>query len=402
MAYEINEAKALVVEAGKKLVESGLIARTWGNVSARISDTQFVITPSGRAYETLTPDEIVVVNIADCEYEGDIKPSSEKGVHADAYKLRPDVDFIIHTHQVNASIISAAGIPIKDIPAKDAKVLGPIVPVGAYGMPSTGALREGVAAAVEANPESKAVIMKHHGALCMGASLDEAFKIAETLEALCAKEVGRLTEFACGKKYKPDNLYKAFATVFPGSGDAPVDLGSSKRISDELFELSMENGTHYVCTMQGVGKNGIAPRVALIHAAIYRNCKVKFIVPFASDDVKALSYGVDKLTPYLDDFAQIAGRDVKVCNWLRASYRTDADEIGKAAKGRSAIVIRGQGALCTGNSMFDIDAVKLVLEKECKTEMYSLIKSGVKSLSPIDCAIMRTIYVLKYSKQASK
>ncbi|MBR5016026.1 MAG: class II aldolase/adducin family protein, partial [Clostridia bacterium] len=99
MAYKINEAKALVIDAGKELLESGLIARTWGNVSARISDTQFVITPSGKAYETLTPEDIVTVNIADCSYEGDIKPSSEKGVHAEAYRLRPDVDFIIHTHQ---------------------------------------------------------------------------------------------------------------------------------------------------------------------------------------------------------------------------------------------------------------------------------------------------------------
>ena len=84
MAYEIEEAKKLVIEAGKKLIETGLIARTWGNVSARISDTQFVITPSGRAYETLTPDELVVVNIEDCSYEGYIKPSSEKGVNAAA------------------------------------------------------------------------------------------------------------------------------------------------------------------------------------------------------------------------------------------------------------------------------------------------------------------------------
>ena len=76
MAYEVEEAKKLVVEAGKKLIETGLIARTWGNVSARISDTQFAITPSGRAYEDLTPEEIVIVNIEDCEYDGEIKPSS--------------------------------------------------------------------------------------------------------------------------------------------------------------------------------------------------------------------------------------------------------------------------------------------------------------------------------------
>ena len=99
MAYDVEEAKKLVVEAGKKLLETGLIARTWGNVSARISDTQFVITPSGRAYDTLTPEEVVVVNIDDCSHEGDIKPSSEKGIHADAYKHHPLVNFVIHTHQ---------------------------------------------------------------------------------------------------------------------------------------------------------------------------------------------------------------------------------------------------------------------------------------------------------------
>ena len=76
--YTLEEAKQAVIEAGHILLETGLIARTWGNVGARISDTQFVITPSGKPYETLTPDDIVVVNIADCGYEGDVKPSSEK------------------------------------------------------------------------------------------------------------------------------------------------------------------------------------------------------------------------------------------------------------------------------------------------------------------------------------
>ena len=115
MAYELEEAKKLVVAAGKKLVESGLIARTWGNVSARISDTQFVITPSGRAYETLTPEEVVVVNIEDCSYEGDIKPSSEKGVHAAAYRHHPTVDFVIHTHQKAATIVSITGMEIRNV-----------------------------------------------------------------------------------------------------------------------------------------------------------------------------------------------------------------------------------------------------------------------------------------------
>ena len=69
MAYKLEEARRLVIRAGLELLQSGLIARTWGNISARISDTQFVITPSGRAYEDLTPDQIVITNIADGSYE---------------------------------------------------------------------------------------------------------------------------------------------------------------------------------------------------------------------------------------------------------------------------------------------------------------------------------------------
>ncbi|MDF2673982.1 MAG: class aldolase/adducin family protein, partial [Clostridiales bacterium] len=103
----VNAAKELVVKAGIRLVESGLIARTWGNVSCRIDEYSFVITPSGRDYLSLTADEIVTVKISDCSYSGNIKPSSEKGVHAKVYKLYSEANFVIHTHQENASVISA-------------------------------------------------------------------------------------------------------------------------------------------------------------------------------------------------------------------------------------------------------------------------------------------------------
>ena len=106
MAYTREEAARLIIEAGHQLIKEGLIARTWGNISARLSDETFLITPSGRAYETLTPAELVEVSIKDCTYEGDIKPSSEKGVHAAVYKLRPEADFVIHAHSNNASALS--------------------------------------------------------------------------------------------------------------------------------------------------------------------------------------------------------------------------------------------------------------------------------------------------------
>jgi len=142
MAYSEEEGKRLVIEAGHRLVEAGLIARTWGNISARISDTEFVITPSGMAYDALTPDKIVKVKIEDCSYEGEIKPSSEKGVHAEGYRLRPDVNFIVHTHQLLATAVSVTGETIAEAntpgyEANYAKILGDYVANAEYAISST-------------------------------------------------------------------------------------------------------------------------------------------------------------------------------------------------------------------------------------------------------------------------
>ena len=103
------QARAAVVEAGKRLLSRGLVERTWGNVSARVSGTHFVITPSGMAYETLRPQDLVLVDLRDRSWQGSRKPSSETGIHADAYRLRPEVGFVIHTHQPQASLCSTAG-----------------------------------------------------------------------------------------------------------------------------------------------------------------------------------------------------------------------------------------------------------------------------------------------------
>ena len=212
MAYEINEAKELVIKAGKELLDKGLIVRTWGNISARISDTQFVITPSGKAYENLTLDDIVVVNIDDLTYEGDIKPSSELAIHGDAYKMRPDVNFIVHTHQKYATCLSITGRNIEGIEAVAPNlypVLGPVVPCASYGMNATPELRAAVAMVIKLYPSSKAFLMKNHGAHCLGADYDDAFKVAQALEevsqtlykVLCGKEVQGMGDMTFSQKY---------------------------------------------------------------------------------------------------------------------------------------------------------------------------------------------------------
>ena len=196
MAYSETEAKRLVIEAGHRLVAAGLIARTWGNISARISDTQFVITPSGKAYDILTPDDIVTVNIADCSYDGNIKPSSEKGIHAESYKYRPDVNFVIHTHQLYATAYGTLG---RELPTAET-LLGGTVPCAEYGISSTKPLKKRVSACIQSHLRSNAFFMRYHGVLCLGSDVDNAFDIALRLEELCEKEVmGKLGKLPCGE-----------------------------------------------------------------------------------------------------------------------------------------------------------------------------------------------------------
>ncbi|MDP4109613.1 MAG: class II aldolase/adducin family protein, partial [Bacillota bacterium] len=139
--------KELIIRAGKELLISGLVSRTWGNVSCRTGDNTFAVTPSGRSYETLSPGEIVICRTEDCAYEGEIKPSSEKGIHALLYRTRPDVNFIIHTHQSMASAVSV--LETKSIPSSGFSELGENVPIADYGLPGSGKLRENVGKAIE-------------------------------------------------------------------------------------------------------------------------------------------------------------------------------------------------------------------------------------------------------------
>ena len=75
-AYRKDEAAARILQACRQLMAKRLIARTWGNVSARLSQDTFLITPSGRAYETLTEADLVEVHIRGLRWEGEGKPSS--------------------------------------------------------------------------------------------------------------------------------------------------------------------------------------------------------------------------------------------------------------------------------------------------------------------------------------
>lgn len=106
----LNELKQQVLAANLSLPDYGLVTFTWGNVSA-IDRQQglVVIKPSGIAYEKMTVDDLVVVDLEGVIREGRCKPSSDTDTHLALYRAFPDIGGIVHTHSRNATIWAQAG-----------------------------------------------------------------------------------------------------------------------------------------------------------------------------------------------------------------------------------------------------------------------------------------------------
>lgn len=110
----LEELKKEVCEANLELVRKGIVIYTWGNVSGISEDRRYmVIKPSGVDYDGMSPDDMVVVDIASGERaEGKWKPSSDTDTHLELYRRFPAIRGIVHTHSVNAVAFAQAGMAI--------------------------------------------------------------------------------------------------------------------------------------------------------------------------------------------------------------------------------------------------------------------------------------------------
>ncbi|HEJ7855176.1 L-ribulose-5-phosphate 4-epimerase [Serratia marcescens] len=109
----MNELKRQVLAANLSLPAYGLVTFTWGNVSAIDRQSGLVvIKPSGIAYETMTLEDLVVVDLEGKVREGHRKPSSDTATHLALYRAFADIGGVVHTHSRNATIWAQAGQPI--------------------------------------------------------------------------------------------------------------------------------------------------------------------------------------------------------------------------------------------------------------------------------------------------
>jgi len=180
--FELQEEqlKNDICKVMKNLFNRGLISALGGNVSARLpSLNEFWITPSGIFKGELVPDDLIKLDLEGNIVEGFGRPSIEWPIHAAVYKVRPDVNAIVHAHNPITLGLALAGVGLKPITVEAVMVLRRVELVP-FAFPGTDQLANLVAE--KAGAGARAIIMQNHGILALGANLYEAEAIAETLE----------------------------------------------------------------------------------------------------------------------------------------------------------------------------------------------------------------------------
>lgn len=178
------EVRKSIIEVAQELLAKGFFGTehgTAGNVSARVDTEELVaVTPTGRAYQELEPEDICIVDFDQNLISGKLQPSLESSMHLCVYRNRPDVGAVLHTHQHYASVLSVLSLPVPPLFDEVTLYLGDPIDVVPYGLSGSPELKVNVDAAV--GNSSNAYILQNHGALCLGETLEKAVKNAELLE----------------------------------------------------------------------------------------------------------------------------------------------------------------------------------------------------------------------------
>ena len=185
-----------IIRVTRIVANQGLIRSSDGNISVRLDTDRFLVTPSGLYKMSMEPDDPIVVDAEGQVVEGKLglKPTSEVGMHLEAYRQRPDVNAVLHAHPPYATALTIAGIPFPTDFLPEVLIALGEVPTASYATPGTRSLAESIQEPIK---EHDAVLLSNHGSITVGKTLEEALIALERMEHAAytyhlARELGDL------------------------------------------------------------------------------------------------------------------------------------------------------------------------------------------------------------------
>jgi L-fuculose-phosphate aldolase len=221
-----------IVRFGAMLHSLGFIAATDGNLSVRLDDDRILVTPTGMSKGMMTPADLVIVDREGRKIKGRREVTSEIGMHLLIYRMRRDVNGIVHAHPRTATGFAAAGMALNQ-PLVCEVVIGlGLIPLAPYGTPGTPELAKTLEPLV---PQYDAILMANHGVVTYGTDLHSAYMKMETVEhfaqiALVTHVLGQQRPLACEDLEK---LVAARRRYLGVNSAAPMPVHYSDEEQDE-------------------------------------------------------------------------------------------------------------------------------------------------------------------------
>ena len=174
-----RELRQDIVDIGRLIYQKGWVAANDGNISVRLDPERVLCTPTGVSKGMMHPDDLIVCDMKGNKLTGRLERTSEIEMHLTVYRLRPDVNAVVHAHPPVATGYAAAGRALTEALLPEVVIALGCVPLADYGLPGTRELSEPMIPLI---PKYEAIMMANHGAVCYGEDLYKAFFKMETVE----------------------------------------------------------------------------------------------------------------------------------------------------------------------------------------------------------------------------
>ena len=168
-----------VLKATHDMVARGLVSGTAGNVSGRMPDGNVVMTPSSIPYETMTVEDLAVVDLDGNQVDGRHGPTSEKALHLACYRDFDEVGGVLHCHATYASMFALVRTPIPAVIEEFVVFVGGDVPIAEYKPTGSDELADEIVTHLK---DRSVALMANHGILCIGKDPDDALHAGLVVE----------------------------------------------------------------------------------------------------------------------------------------------------------------------------------------------------------------------------
>jgi L-fuculose-phosphate aldolase len=222
-----DEARSLVVIFCHRMLAEHLVSYTAGNISTRITDEPglVAVTPGSTAYDTLRPEDVVIVALDGAIVEGTRRPTAELPLHTLAYRDRPDVAGIVHTHSPAAMALAAMGRDLPPILHGIVSACGGGIVTAPY---ARGATEDMATLTAEPLRHRSACLLRNHGVLAIGPNVEHAYNAASVVEGT-ADAYLRALPFGPVPEVPADDVVRIretqWAPAWSGGSSAPTHGG---------------------------------------------------------------------------------------------------------------------------------------------------------------------------------